>query len=315
MQGRADERNERIDATTRGFLGLTVACARCHDHKYDPILARDYYALGGVFASSTYKEYSFVPDSEITYWHQKFEKQEKFDEAQQVTQKNIGDAVARSFAAQVSPYMVAAWQVSGKPKMKVEDVAERAKLDPEQLERWVKFLGRKQSYYPYLHDWQMMIAQGGTEDQAKYLGDVFQDLVFDLEVEEKQIEEDNEKIKIKADVPVRRKKDAKPNEFDTYDEFCPGCTLELKVMPAERANLYTELFVRPLSSGDDMTAGRATRVSLPIAAGPCSAASDRWSSSTSPTFKTKTRSCARTCRINTRSSTAWLTSRRSPTSL
>ncbi len=256
VQGRADERNERIDATTRGFLGLTVACARCHDHKYDPILAKDYYALGGVFASSTYKEYSFVPDSEITYWHQKFEKQEKFDEANQVTQKNIGDSVARAFAAQTSTYMVAAWQVSGKPKMKVEDVAERAKLDPEQLERWVKFLGRKQSYYPYLHDWQMMIAQGGSEDQAKYLGDVFQELVFDLEVEEKQIEEDNEKIKIKADVPVRRKKDAKPNEFDTYDEFCPGCTLELKVMPAERANLYTELFVRPLSSGDDMTAGR-----------------------------------------------------------
>ena len=36
IQGRADERNERIDAVTRGMLGLTVACARCHDHKYDP---------------------------------------------------------------------------------------------------------------------------------------------------------------------------------------------------------------------------------------------------------------------------------------
>ncbi len=55
-----------------------------------------------------------------------------------------------------------------------------AKLDPEQLDRWVKFLAKKPIFYPYLHDWQMMIAQGGTEDQAKYLGDVFQDLVFDL---------------------------------------------------------------------------------------------------------------------------------------
>ena len=34
VQGRADERNERIDAVTRGLLGLTVACARCHNHKY-----------------------------------------------------------------------------------------------------------------------------------------------------------------------------------------------------------------------------------------------------------------------------------------
>ena len=253
VQGRADERNERIDATTRGFLGLTVACARCHDHKYDPILAKDYYALGGIFASSTYKEYAFVPDNEITYWKDKFDKQEKFDEESQLVQKNIGDAVSKSFAAQSSPYMVAAWQVLGKPKMKVEDAAERAKLDPEQLDRWVKFLSKKQTYYPYLHDWQMMIAQGGTEDQAKYLGDVFQDLVFDLEIEAKQLEEDNDKIKAKADVPVRRKKDAKPNEFDTYDEFCPGCTLELKVMTPERANLYTDLFIRPLSSGDDMS--------------------------------------------------------------
>lgn len=44
--------DDRIDVVTRGFLGLTVACARCHDHKYDPIPTTDYYALRGVFASS-----------------------------------------------------------------------------------------------------------------------------------------------------------------------------------------------------------------------------------------------------------------------
>ena len=44
--------DDRIDVTTRGFLGLTVACARCHDHKYDAISSADYYALYGVFASS-----------------------------------------------------------------------------------------------------------------------------------------------------------------------------------------------------------------------------------------------------------------------
>ena len=37
--------DDRIDAVTRGFLGLTVACARCHDHKYDPISSADYYSL------------------------------------------------------------------------------------------------------------------------------------------------------------------------------------------------------------------------------------------------------------------------------
>ncbi len=48
----ADEWEERVDVVSRTFLGLTVACARCHDHKFDPIDMEDYYALAGVFASS-----------------------------------------------------------------------------------------------------------------------------------------------------------------------------------------------------------------------------------------------------------------------
>src|SRR5207249_5597552 len=44
--------DDRIDTVTRGFLGLTVACARCHDHKYDAIPTADYYSLYGVIASS-----------------------------------------------------------------------------------------------------------------------------------------------------------------------------------------------------------------------------------------------------------------------
>jgi hypothetical protein len=43
--------NDRIDVVTKGFLGLTVSCARCHDHKFDPIPTKDYYSLHGIFAS------------------------------------------------------------------------------------------------------------------------------------------------------------------------------------------------------------------------------------------------------------------------
>jgi len=48
----ADEWEDRVDTVSRGLLGLTVACARCHDHKYDPIPTDDYYAMAGVFAST-----------------------------------------------------------------------------------------------------------------------------------------------------------------------------------------------------------------------------------------------------------------------
>jgi mono/diheme cytochrome c family protein len=249
IQGRADERNERIDAVTRGFLGLTVACSRCHDHKYDPILAKDYYALGGVFASSTYKEYAFMPDSEIEYWRQQFKEANEKDKAAQEYSMNEAQMVAKAYAAQSAKYMVAAWKVAGKPKMKVQDAADAAQVDPEMLDRWVAFLAKKPLFYPYLKEWQAMIAEGGTEDQAKYLADSFQKRVTDLEIEEKAIEDENDKIKAKAGVPTEREKDVKPNEFDTYDQFCPGCTLELKVMSTEKANLYEDLFLRQLGTG------------------------------------------------------------------
>ncbi|MFM8703391.1 MAG: DUF1549 domain-containing protein, partial [Planctomycetia bacterium] len=43
--------DDRIDLVTRGLMGLTVACGRCHDHKYEPISTADYYALHGIFSS------------------------------------------------------------------------------------------------------------------------------------------------------------------------------------------------------------------------------------------------------------------------
>ena len=44
--------DDQIDVTGRAFLGMTIACARCHDHKYDPIPTSDYYAMAGIFRST-----------------------------------------------------------------------------------------------------------------------------------------------------------------------------------------------------------------------------------------------------------------------
>jgi hypothetical protein len=67
-----DEYDDRVDTLCRGFLGLTVACARCHDHKFDPITQQDYYALTGIFASTGYKEYPQAPADVVV----------RYDEAQ-----------------------------------------------------------------------------------------------------------------------------------------------------------------------------------------------------------------------------------------
>ena len=48
--------DEQIDTVGRAFLGLTLGCARCHDHKFDPVPNEDYYALAGIFKSTHHTE-------------------------------------------------------------------------------------------------------------------------------------------------------------------------------------------------------------------------------------------------------------------
>jgi len=55
-KSRADDVDNQIDVITKAFQGLTVACARCHDHKFDPIPTADYYALAGVLHSTEIRE-------------------------------------------------------------------------------------------------------------------------------------------------------------------------------------------------------------------------------------------------------------------
>lgn len=252
VQGRADERNERIDAVSRGLLGLTVACARCHNHKYDPISQKDYYALAGVFASSTYKEYPLTSEVQVAAWREKEQRLIDLSEELDAFNKAESEQLASILANQTSQYMVAAWRVTGKPKATIAEAADQDHVDPELLDRWIKFLAQPPKFYPFLKDWQAMIAAGGKEeDEAKALADAFQDLVLRVETAQRAIKEQNDIIKAKADVKKHSRRDALPNEFETDDQFCPGCNLELKTLPTEQASLWVDLFMMSLTSDDE----------------------------------------------------------------
>jgi len=58
-QDECERLDNKLDVFTKSFLGLTVSCARCHDHKFDPIRAQDYYALTGFFLGSSYRQVRF----------------------------------------------------------------------------------------------------------------------------------------------------------------------------------------------------------------------------------------------------------------
>jgi mono/diheme cytochrome c family protein len=250
IQGRADERAERVDAVSRGLMGLTVGCARCHNHKYDPISQMDYYSMVGLFADSQFKNYPIASQAAVEDYHQKLQHWVALSTERDEFNKFASHALADALAFQTSKYMVAAWQVSGTPKLTVDQAADKDSLDPQLLSRWVDYLKTK-TQYPYLKDWQAMISTGGTEDQAKVLADAFQELVLKIDSEEKTIDKENEEIRIKAGSEDRsRYIDTTPDKFTTFDEFCPGCALKTKSLPSNEGLVYGDLFRARFSDGD-----------------------------------------------------------------
>src|SRR4051794_24402837 len=250
---RADERHDRVDVVSRGFLGLTAGCARCHDHKYDPIPQKDYYSLAGVFANTVYHEYPQVPKAiaaEYDAQEKKIKAKEKL--VAEITQ-NESAALADALTLQISKYMVAAWRVTGEPKDAIYKVVEEDKLDYELLDRFVRFLAKPPTLSTFLEPWQAMIKRGGTAAEAKKLAGEFQTLVTDIMFEKRDMKEENEIIVAKS-LPGTKKKERanKPNEFITNDDFCPGCGLELKTLPVDRMNLWTDIFQRDLNGEDPM---------------------------------------------------------------
>lgn len=252
---RADERHDRVDAVSRGFLGLTVACARCHDHKYDPIPQTDYYSLAGVFLNTKYEEYPLVPENVVKKYEDTLDAIDTRQKLLMETQNNLASQLARTLALQTSNYLVGVWQVTGKPKQDIAKVVEDRKLDYELLVRWIHYMERTTERYKAKDPWQAMIKKGGTASEAKKLADQFQEQVVSVMLERAGIDDENKVISDKALEGTKAKKRRnKPSDFVTNDDFCPGCGLQLKSMAEDRNYLWTEIFQREINDNDDPTA-------------------------------------------------------------
>lgn len=249
---RADERHDRIDVVTRGFLGLTVGCARCHDHKYDPVPTSDYYALGGVFLNSVYHEYPQVPKSVLDKYRKIEDEVEKKQKILGEMQKNFSAQLSQSLAFHTANYLQGVWEVAGPQKKEMPTVVEARKLDFELLDRWMRYMAKPTDKYAYKEAWQAMMKKGGTAAEAKKLAEAFQASVVRIMLEKEDLAEENEIITAKSLEGTKKKKRAnKPNEFITNDDFCPGCGLQLKNMSEKDMAFWTEIFQRELSDSDD----------------------------------------------------------------
>jgi hypothetical protein len=158
----ADYVNDQIDVVSRAFLGLTVACARCHDHKFDPISTEDYYGLAGIFFSTRLipgpvagntplVRVPLLPQPAIDRAKAKFEADKR---RLGKVQRALGGAADREYRAvlrrlattQTARYLVAACEhrhrVPDKPIVSLNDLARERKLDVDLLKAWLTYLGK-----------------------------------------------------------------------------------------------------------------------------------------------------------------------------
>ena len=148
--------DDRIDVVTRGMMGLTVSCARCHDHKYDPVPTADYYSLYGVFASSHEpKDKPFISDSIDPVQRASFEKERKRrEDSLKNYEKEQYARIRKQVKQQTGDYIWAAHRAAGVEAGKIDELARKSKLDPDVTRRWMSHLAkRRESADPVFAVW------------------------------------------------------------------------------------------------------------------------------------------------------------------
>lgn len=148
-KAQADEWDDRIDTLMRGTQAITVSCARCHDHKYDPISTADYYSLAGVFASSEYREVPAVSDDTVAARGAADREVQSVQLEIDTLLANEAPTARQKLTSKIPAYVNAAWSAikSGKPNDKevTEKLANEQSLNHELLQRWVAWLTKSDS--------------------------------------------------------------------------------------------------------------------------------------------------------------------------
>jgi hypothetical protein len=171
--------DDRIDVVARGLLGLTVTCARCHDHKFDPIPTADYYSLYGVFGSSVEPE---VPptfaEPERTELYVKFEHEMQERQAKlENFRKTKFDAMVLASKTRMADYLLKAHAMRGQPT--TEEfmlLADPNDLNPTMVTRWRAYLDRTaRQHHPVFAPWHAFAAlpEKTFAERAKGLATAF----------------------------------------------------------------------------------------------------------------------------------------------
>ena len=173
-----DVYDEQIEVVSKAMLGLTIACARCHDHKFDPILTKDYYSLAGIFASTrSFREprahvsrmllKPLVPQEE----YDRYKAEQDVIKNKQIELDNLADVEIEehidSIVERVSDYMLGAREVY-EGGTEASAVALKRELDETQLVAWVSYLEPQDPPRAQLANWHVAMAGRRAEAAEEY---------------------------------------------------------------------------------------------------------------------------------------------------
>lgn len=218
--------DDRVDATGQVFLGLTTGCARCHDHKFDPIPTRDFYSLLGVFKSTEIHKTPLVADAEVArYDRLKKEVDDQKNAIDDFVQKHSTE-LGEILATKTSRYLVAAWDtITG-----AAGVAREEKLEPVSLDRWVAYLKTPARDHPFLNRWDELFASKAPREQVQAFANEFQVLALAM-FAEKHAMDDRNYVKLGGAAGVR---DEKTRQYTN-----------LESLPIEKYYLWRDLASEP----------------------------------------------------------------------
>ena len=144
--------DDRIDVVSRGILGLSVACARCHDHKYDPIPTRDYYSLYGVFQSSAEQLICCGPSPDTAFAEELTKREAKRGE----TMAKRREEQSQRVRSRIELYLLAQLELEKYPEEVFNQVVEPDDLNPFVVRKWQAYLAKdKQSTSPVFAKWHI----------------------------------------------------------------------------------------------------------------------------------------------------------------
>ena len=127
--------DDKIDLVSRGLLGITVACARCHDHKFDPIPTKDYYGLYGIFANTRYGVEPVETGKLPPFYEKRAADRKRIREEYIRERLEVLRAELRA-PDEVRRYLDALWDGRKLPPSRLESLAREKNLNSLVLARW-----------------------------------------------------------------------------------------------------------------------------------------------------------------------------------